>query len=524
MAEAVAMQGIVKHYPGVLANDHVDLCVQAGEIRAIVGENGAGKTTLMKILYGLEAPDAGSVRIKGTPVHIRSARDAIALGIGMVHQHFKLVPSFTVAQNVTLGVEPHNGIVLDAERALAEVSELSQRYGLIVDPERRIMNVSVGEQQRTEILRALYRKAEILILDEPTAVLTDSETDELFSILDRLADAGLTILFITHKLREVLAVSDNTTVMRAGKVVGTVETARTSARELAEMMVGRSNVDDGQRLRQQATIGEPVLTVEGLSVFDSRGIPAVRSVSFQVRRGEVLGVAGVEGNGQLELAEAITGLRPAAGGRIVFLGREIQNQSVRAIRECGVAHIPADRNDMGLALEAQVWENLLCTRYYEEAYSGRMGLSLDHILSTAAERIAGFDVRTPSLTCPARNLSGGNLQKLVVARELGDGRAKLVVAAQPTRGIDVAGTEAIRSMLLDYAAKGAGVLLISADLDEVLALSDRVAVMYSGDLIDIGAVDDSTRQKVGRAMTGGEVLAGSLPFAPAGRTPVTGET
>ncbi len=506
MSEAVAMQGIVKRYPGVLANDHVDLTVEAGEIRAIVGENGAGKSTLMKILYGLELPDEGTIRIQGQQVRIRNARDAIAHGVGMVHQHFKLVPSFTVAQNVVLGLEPHNGIVLDQAGTRAQVAQISERYGLKVDPDRRIMDASVGEQQRAEILRALYRKADVLILDEPTAVLTDSETDELFAILKRLAQAGLTILFISHKLREVLAVSDNTTVMRAGKVMGTVRTASTSARELAEMMVGRSTLED--RARQRAPhIGEPVLEVQDLSVHDSRGILAVRSASFQVREGEVLGVAGVEGNGQVELAEAITGLRPSASGRILLQGRDIRNQPVRTIRECGVAHIPADRNDMGVALDAQVWENLACTHYYERDYSGRMGLALDRIRSMAGERIAGFDVRTPSLTCPARNLSGGNLQKLVVARELGDQRARLVVASQPTRGIDVAGSEAIRGMLLDYAAQGAGVLLLSADLDEVLEVSDRVVVMYAGNVIDVGKVDASTREKVGHAMTGGAASA-----------------
>lgn len=509
MVDAVTMQGIVKRYPGVLANDHVDLSVEVGEIRAIVGENGAGKSTLMKILYGLESPDAGSIYIKGNRVQIRSARDAIALGIGMVHQHFRLVPSFTVAQNVVLGVEPHNGPVLDARRATDEVLGLAKRYGLHVDPERPIRDASVGEQQRAEILRALYRKADILILDEPTAVLTDSETDELFSILRRLARDGLTILFISHKLREVLAVSDKTTVMRAGKVIGTVATASTTARELAEMMIGRSTLEDSRRDRAGCEAGEPVLTVENLSVYDSRGVLAVRSASFQVCKGEVFGIAGVEGNGQVELAEAITGLRRAAEGCISLLGREIQNQPVRSIREAGVAHIPADRNDMGVALEARVWESLFCTHYYQERYAGRMNLAMDQVLSTAAQRVADFDVRTPSLTCPTKNLSGGNLQKLVVARELGDRRAQLVVASQPTRGIDIAGTEAIRNMLLDYAAQGAGVLLISADLDEVLALSDRVGVMYGGRLIEVGPVDESTRQKVGHAMTGSETDLGA---------------
>jgi ABC-type uncharacterized transport system ATPase subunit len=504
MAEAVAMLGIVKQFPGVLANDHVDLIVEKGEIRAIVGENGAGKTTLMRILYGLETADSGSIRVKGQEVTIPSARTAIALGIGMVHQHFKLVPSFTVAQNVVLGVEPQQGVLYDEQKAREDVVALSARYGLVVEPDRRIMDTSVGEQQRVEILRALYRKADILILDEPTAVLTDSETEELFAILGRLAEDGLTILFISHKLREVLAISDNTTVMRDGRVVGTVKTAETSDRELSEMMIGRETLEAALRHRKTAEPGQPVLELQGVSVYDARGIMAVRSINLKVRSGEILGIAGVEGNGQVELAEAITGLQPTAEGRIVLRGREVQNRSVREIREAGVAHIPADRHAMGVAVDALVWENLCCTYYYEPGFSGRMALSMDHILSNAKTLIHEFDVRTPTVQCPARNLSGGNLQKLVVARELGANQAHLVVASQPTRGIDIVGTEAIRSMLIDYADRGAGVLLISADLDEILAISDRVVVMYGGELTEVGEVDASTREKIGRAMTGTE--------------------
>jgi simple sugar transport system ATP-binding protein len=505
MAEAVAMLGITKQFPGVLANDDVDLIVEKGEIRAIVGENGAGKTTLMRILYGLEMADSGAVRVKGNPVTIPSARAAIALGIGMVHQHFKLVPSFTVAENVVLGMEPRRGMVYDEDEAKDEVLELSEQYGLAVDPELRVMDVSVGEQQRVEILRALFRKADILILDEPTAVLTDSETHELFAILRRLAENGLTILFISHKLREVLAISDNTTVMRDGQIVGTVQTSETDARELSEMIIGRETLELAKRDRAATEAGQPVLELQDVSVRDVRGLMAVRSVSLSVHSGEILGVAGVEGNGQLELAEAITGLRRAAQGRIVLQGEDVQNLPVRHIREAGVAHIPADRHAMGVAVDALVWENLCATRYHEPGFSGRMALVMDRILSDSKSLIEEFDVRTPTLQCPARNLSGGNMQKLVVARELGAQRARLVVAAQPTRGIDIAGTEAIRNMLMDYAGRGAGVLLISADLDEILAISDRVVVMYGGRLMDVGSVDGSTREKIGRAMTGAEV-------------------
>jgi simple sugar transport system ATP-binding protein len=517
MTEAVAMQGIVKHFPGVLANDHVDLSVERGEIRAIVGENGAGKTTLMRILYGLETPDAGTIRVKGREVIIASARTAIALGIGMVHQHFKLVPSFTVAQNVVLGVEPRRGVVYDEESAKSDVRRLSERYGLAVDPERKILDASVGEQQRVEILRALHRQADILILDEPTAVLTDQEAEELFAILRRLADDGLTILFISHKLREVLAISDNTTVMRDGRVVGTVQTAKTSDGELSEMMIGRETLGTELRRRKTGQRGAPVLKLDGVSVFDSRGILAVHEVELTVRSGEILGIAGVEGNGQVELAEAITGLREVAAGCIQLDGREIQNQSVRAIREAGVSHIPADRHAMGVSVEALVWENLCCTRYYEPQYSGRMALSLDSILSNSQSLVRQFDVRTPTLQCPTRNLSGGNMQKLVVARELGANQSRLVVASQPTRGIDIAGTEAIRSVLIDYTSQGAGVLLISADLDEILAISDRVVVMYEGRLTDVGEVDASTREKIGRAMTGTSLAGVPGAEARAGR-------
>jgi len=505
MAEAVAMQGITKRFPAVIANDNVGITVDRGEIRAIVGENGAGKTTLMRILYGLETADSGVIRIKGQEVTIPSARAAISLGIGMVHQHFKLVPSFTVAQNVVLGIEPHRGPLFDQDLARKDVADLSARYGLTVDPDKRVMDASVGEQQRVEILRALYRKADVLILDEPTSVLTDSEAEDLFAILRRLADDGLTILFISHKLREVLAISHNTTVMRAGRVVGTVKTSETSDHELSEMIIGRETLETSLRDRKTGEIGAPILELEGLSVYDARGIMAAKSVKLTVRSGEVVGIAGVEGNGQLELAEAITGLRPTAEGRILLQGQEIQNLSVRQIREAGVAHIPSDRNAMGVALGAKVWENLCSTQYYSRPFSGIMALSMGEILSIASTAITEFDVRTPTLHCATRNLSGGNIQKLVVARELGGNRALLVVAAQPTHGIDIAGTEAIRCMLLDYASRGAGVLLISTDLDEILALSDRVLVMYEGQLTDVGEIDESTRQEIGRVMTGSEL-------------------
>jgi len=504
MAEAVALLDITKTFPGVVANKDVSLSVQEGEIMAIVGENGAGKTTLMRILYGLEKPDTGTIQVKGKEVKLPSARAAIAEGIGMVHQHFKLVPSYTLAQNVVLGVEPRRGLFVDQKRELEIVNDLSKRYGLAVDGERLTCDASVGEQQRAEILKALYRGADILILDEPTAVLTDGETEELFGMLRRLAADGKSILFISHKLREVLAISDSTTVMRRGEVVGTVQTAATDRRELAEMMIGRETV--GGRIREDSVqLGEPVLEIIDLNVQDARCITSVLDANLVLRQGQVLGIAGVDGNGQVELVEAITGLRPVSSGRILLDGKEIQNGKPRQIRQAGVAHIPSDRNATGVALEAHVWENLIAVDYFASPYSGKMALALSRIFADAKDVILRFGVQTPSLKSSTNNLSGGNIQRLIVARELGLERAQVVVAAQPTRGVDIAGTEEIREMLLDYTREGAGVLLISADLDEILVLSDLVMVMYEGHLSDAGKVDDTIRQRVGQLMTGGSI-------------------
>ena len=504
MAEAVAMHDITKTYPGVVANKDVSLSVQEGEIRAIVGENGAGKTTLMSILYGLEKPDTGTIQVRGKEVKLPSARAAIAEGIGMVHQHFMLVPSYTLAQNIVLGVEPRRSLFVNEKQSLEIVKDLSDRYGLSVDGKRLTCDASVGEQQRAEILKALYRGADILILDEPTAVLTDGETEELFGMLRRLAADGKTILFISHKLREVLAISDNTTVMRRGAVVGTVQTSETDRRELAEMMIGRETV--GGRLREDSVkVGDPVLEIQDLNVQDAQCVASVLGANLMLRQGQVLGIAGVDGNGQVELVEAITGLRHVTGGQILLDGKEIQNCKPRQIRQAGVAHIPSDRNATGVALEAHVWENLVAADYYAAPYSNGMALALSKIFADAKEVILRFGVQTPGLKARTSNLSGGNIQRLIVARELGSERAQVVVANQPTRGVDIAGTEEIREMLLDYTRRGAGVLLISADLDEILALSDWVMVMYEGQLSDAGRVDDTIRQRVGQLMTGGSI-------------------
>ena len=503
MAEAIAVKEITKRFPGVLANDKVSFSVEKGEIRAIIGENGAGKTTLMNMLYGLYHPDGGQIFVKGEEVKIPNARAAIAMGIGMVHQHFKLVPSYTLAQNIVLGIEPQKGLLIDETKLIKSVQEISEKYTLAVDVNKVAEDASVGEQQRAEILKALYRGADILILDEPTAVLTDMETEELFIMLRGLAKNGKTILFISHKLREVLAISDNTTVMRQGKVVGSVKTSETDSCKLAEMMVGRETIEG--RMRTDAPeIGDVVLELKKVSVLDSRDFLAVKDVDLQLRGGEVLGIAGVDGNGQEELTEAIMGLRPLISGDILVNGVNIVSQSNRQIRETGVAYIPSDRNRAGVAVEAYVWENLIAGEYYHEPYSTGINLRTRNINTTAFDLVDRYQISTPGIKSQTGNLSGGNVQRLIVGRELGSEKAMVVVASQPTRGIDIAGTEAIRKTLLDYTDRGAGVLLISADLDEVLALSDRIIVLYEGEHKDAGPVVDGIRMQVGHLMTGGE--------------------
>ena len=503
MAEAIAVKEITKRFPGVLANDKVSFSVATGEIRAIVGENGAGKTTLMNMLYGLYHPDDGQIFVKGEEVKIPNARAAIEMGIGMVHQHFKLVPSYTLGQNIVLGIEPKKGLLIDEDSLVKSVQEVSEKYSLAVDVNKVAADASVGEQQRAEILKALYRGADILILDEPTAVLTDMETEELFVMLRGLANNGKTILFISHKLREVLAISDNTTVMRLGKVVGSVKTAETDSCKLAEMMVGRETIE-GRMRKENPEIGDVVLELKQVNVLDSRDFLAVEDVDLELHSGEILGIAGVDGNGQEELTEAIMGLRPLVSGEILVNGVNIANSTNRQIRETGVAYIPSDRNRAGVAIEAHVWENLTAGEYYLPPYSGSINLHPRSIQSNAYDLVERYQIATPGIKTQTGNLSGGNVQRLIVGRELGSEKAMVVVASQPTRGIDIAGTEAIRKTLLDYADRGAGVLLISADLDEVLALSDRIVVLYEGKHKDAGPVVDGIRVQVGHLMTGGE--------------------
>jgi ABC-type uncharacterized transport system ATPase subunit len=498
-APLVVMEGITKRFPGVVANDAVDLSLRDGEIHALVGENGAGKSTLMRVLYGLYPPDAGRISVRGNEARIHSPRDAIALGIGMVHQHFVLVDRFTVTENIVLGAE--NGMLLDLDQADKKVAELAQAYGFEVDPAAPVEALSVGEEQRVEILKALYRGVDLLILDEPTAVLTPSETTELFENLRRLRSDGKAVVFISHKLDEVLAIADRITVLRRGQVVGETSPGETSKERLAEMMVGRPVLF---RLEKPETqIGEPVLRVEGLNAGGK-----VRDLDLQVRSGEIVGVAGVEGNGQRELAEALIGLRAPTSGRVILGGEEVAGRSVAALRERGVAYIPEDRHDRGLVMDMSLWENSVLGRQNERGFLGRLGvLLIGKIKEMAARLIKAFDVRARSISVEAATLSGGNQQKLILAREL-DGDPQLLIAHQPTRGLDVGAIEFVWREILDQKAAGRGVLLISAELDEIFALSDRILTIYDGRITG-EYPPDAEASEVGIGMTGGRVGAGA---------------
>ncbi|WP_437588580.1 ABC transporter ATP-binding protein [Sorangium sp. So ce1000] len=501
MTAVLEARGITKRFSGVLANDGVDLDLREGEIHALLGENGAGKSTLMNVLYGLLRPDEGQLLRSGRPVALRSPSDAIALGIGMVHQHFMLIPVFTVAENVVLGAEPVRGALLDRRRASAEVRELSARYGLNVDPDARVEDLPVGVQQRVEILKALYRKAQILILDEPTAVLTPQEADELFRVLRGLTAQGVSVLFITHKLREVLAVADRVTVMRAGRVVGAAIPRETDERGLAATMVGREVAL--QVSKAPAKPGEVVLEVQRLGVADRRGSGAdvVREVSFSVRAGEILGIAGVQGNGQTELCEAITGLSPPRAGCVLLRGRDVTGAPPRALVERGVSHVPEDRQRHGLVLSYSIADNLVLCTYHEAPFAVRGVLRDDAREENARRLIKTFDIRAPGPETPVSALSGGNQQKVILAREMSR-PVELLVASQPTRGVDVGSIEHIHGEIVAARDAGAAVLLVSAELDEILALSDRIAVMYRGEIVatrDAGAV---SRTELGMLMAG----------------------
>jgi simple sugar transport system ATP-binding protein len=487
------LEGITKRFPGVLANDRVDLTLQEGEIHALVGENGAGKSTLMRVLYGLYPPDDGRILVRGREVRIATPRAAIALGIGMVHQHFVLVDRFTVTENVILGSE--DGVVLDLDAAERRIEELAQSYGFRVNPKAVVEDLSVGEEQRVEILKALYRGVDLLILDEPTAVLTPAETDDLFQNLRRLRADGKTVVFISHKLGEVLEIADRITVLRRGRVVGETTPRETSKDRLAEMMVGRPVLF---RLEKpDVTVGEPILKIEGLEV---RG--RLHDVDLEVRGGEILGVAGVEGNGQLELAEGVVGLRPVDAGRILLDGEDVTGRAVSQVRSRGLAYVPEDRHDRGLVLDMTLWENTVLGRQGSRKFSGGFGVMLIRkIKEVAARLIRTFDVRARSITVQASTLSGGNQQKLILGREL-DEDPRLLVAHQPTRGLDVGSIQYIHEQIVAKRDEGVAVLLVSTELDEIFALADRIAVMFRGVIVGVIDRKGATRNQVGLLMAG----------------------
>jgi len=501
MAKVLEMRGITKQFPRVLANDSVDFDLEYGEIHALVGENGSGKSTLMSILYGLYQKDAGEIIVRGQPVEISEPRQAIDLRIGMVFQHFMLIEPLTVAENIVLGSEVRKGPFLDYKKMVAEGRRLSEEYGLEIDPEAKIADLSVGLQQRVEILKALYRGAEILVLDEPTAVLTPQEVDDLIEVLRNLKAKGTSIVFITHKIKEVLAVSDRVSVLRRGRKIGTKLTAETNEQELAEMMVGRVvllQVEKGP-----AHPGKEVLRLENVSVKDQFGHVKVNNVNLSVRSGEVLGIAGVEGNGQSELVEAIAGLRRVSGGRIYLSGQDITGWSPLRIRRAGFGFVPEDRHRRGLVLDYSVADNLILGIHGSKPFVNKAGLRNQGQIDEYAERlIAEYDVRPPVAGQAVRNLSGGNQQKVVVAREF-DQNPDLLICSQPTRGVDVGAIEFIHRQVIAQRDRGAAVLLVSAELDEVLSLSDRVAVMYNGEIVSVMPIGEATEHKLGFLMLGG---------------------
>ncbi|AEI45790.1 ABC transporter ATP-binding protein [Paenibacillus mucilaginosus] len=499
----VEMRGITKRFPGIVANDSISLTLGRGEILALLGENGAGKSTLMNILFGLYQPDEGEILVNGEPVTITGPKAAIRLGLGMVHQHFKLVQPFTVAENIVLGMEPKQGLRIDYRHAEREVAAISDRYGLRVEPRARIADISVGMQQRVEILKTLYRGAEILIFDEPTAVLTPQEIQELIAIMRKLVSEGKSIILITHKLKEIMAIADRVTVIRRGKVVGTVRTAETNPDALAALMVGRevSFRLDKPTVPAGSASKEPVLRVEDVTVRGRGGTPVLNGLSFEVYGGEILGIAGVDGNGQSELIEALAGLQTVDSGRITLAGREITNLSPRAAAEAGIGHIPEDRHKRGLVLDFSMSENLVLKSYYTPAYNRGGFLDYGAMDKQAGRLIGEFDVRTPGTHTPARALSGGNQQKAIIAREV-DLDPDLLIAAQPTRGLDVGAIEFIHKRLLEQRSRGKAVLLISLELDEILQLSDRIAVIYEGRIVGVVDPASTSDRELGLMMAG----------------------
>ncbi|MFQ5914205.1 MAG: ABC transporter ATP-binding protein [Nitrospinota bacterium] len=493
------MRGVTKHFGPVVANDGVDFEVQGGEVHALLGENGAGKTTLMNVLYGLYAPDAGRIFLRGEEAAIRGPRDAMRRGIGMIHQHFMLVPTLTVVENSILGMPSPREPFLSLKEAAAKIGELAERYRLRVDPLARVAELSVGEQQRVEILKALYRKADLFILDEPTAVLTPQETQHLMPMFRALCEEGRSVIFITHKLEEVRAFSDRVTVLRDGKRIATLRTAETENRQLAALMVGREVFLDLEK--REPRPGKGRLQVEGLCALGREGLPALRNVSFQLHEGEILGVAGVDGNGQEELAEVLTGLRRAASGAVRVGRKDVTNCPTRTLIRAGVAHIPSDRRRRGLVMGATLEENAILESFDWPPFSSAGVLKSAAVRAHARELVEAYDIRASSTDQPVRHLSGGNQQKVILGRAL-HRNPGVLIAAQPTRGLDIGATEYVRKKLLELREAGAAILLISIELDEVLALSDRIAVMYEGEIVAVVNAAEASAEELGLWMAG----------------------
>jgi len=502
MNKVIEMKGITKIFPGTIANEDVNFDLLEGETHVLLGENGAGKTTLMNVLYGLYQPDKGDIYVDGKLEKILGPNHAIKLGIGMVHQHFMLVNNFSVAENIVLGLEPVKGIKLNLKKAIQDVRTLSEKYGFAIKPEDIIEDITVGQQQKVEILKALYRGAKVLILDEPTAVLTPQEINELGIIIKNLEKEGKSVILITHKLKEVMRMSDRVTILRRGKITGTIKTKETTMDQLAELMVGRKvnfTID-----KKPQVVGTEMLRVENLIARDRRGINVVNGLSLTVNSGEILGVAGVDGNGQSEFVEVLTGLRKAQSGEISLYGKDIYGKTPRQISECGISHIPEDRQKRGLILNYSLFENSVLGLHRKSPFSKGMVMNYKAIREYCKKMIKDFDIRTPSDEVSASSLSGGNQQKLIAAREISK-NPDLLIASQPTRGLDVGAIEYIHRRLVDERDKGKAVLLVSLELDEILALSDRIAVIFDGKIVAIMDRKDATETKLGILMAGGSL-------------------
>jgi len=493
------MVNITKRFPGVIANDKVNFDVHSGEVHALLGENGAGKSTLMKILYGLYQPEEGQIRLDGEEIQITSPLDSIRLGIGMIHQHFMLVESLTVAENVALGLPSSRGLLTDLDKVAARILELAEIYGLQVDPDAYVWQLAVGQQQRVEIIKALYRGAALLILDEPTAVLTPQEVDEFFVTMRQMVDDGHALIFISHKLHEVIDISNRVSVLRDGHMIGTIPTKGATKGQLAKMMVGREVGLTRDRQPMKAT--EQRLVLRDICAQGDRGTPALNKVNLEVKAGEILGVAGVSGNGQKELAEVITGLRPVTGGEILLEGNNVSGKSPKELMDQSLSYIPEERMRDGMIKEFSVAENLILREHDQAPYANKGFLDLKAISRHTEDMITSFRVKTPSQETPVKNLSGGNIQKLVLARELWR-KPRILIAAQPTRGLDIGATEYVHLRLLEQREEGTATMLISEDLDEIMALSDRIAVIYEGNIMGVIDHADATPEKLGLLMAG----------------------